>query len=128
MLAGITWLLVFQCIGEFIVALLRIPVPGPVVGMVLLFLALRWRARNPDSLDRAAQGLLQHLSLLFVPAGVGVMLHLARLAHEWLAIAVALVISTVLAIAASATTMNWLVRRGSGTAVDAARSPPRDGT
>lgn len=102
LLAGITWLLVFQCTGEVLVRVLVLPVPGPVLGMVLLFGALRLRPRIPESVGVAADGLARHLSLLFVPAGVGVMLYLSRLADEWLPIVAALVISTILAIAAAA--------------------------
>lgn len=111
MLAGLTWLLVFQCLGEVLVRLLRLPVPGPVAGMVLLFVALRLRAAVPAPLEDAADGLLRHLSLLFVPAGVGVMLHFSRLAEEGLALAVALVASTALAIATAAVVMRALIRR-----------------
>ena len=68
-------------------------------------------AAEPAGLAVAADGLLKHLSLLFVPAGVGVMLHASRLADEWLAIAVALVASTVAAIAATALTMRALMPR-----------------
>jgi holin-like protein len=112
MLAGLTWLLVFQCLGEALVRLAGLPVPGPVVGMLLLFVALRVKGRTPAAVDGAATGLLQHLSLLFVPAGVGVMLHFGRLADEWLALVVALVLSTVLAIGVTAVVMRALLRRG----------------
>jgi holin-like protein len=54
---------------------------------------------------------LQHLSLLFVPAGVGVMLHLQRLGDEALAIGVALVVSTWVGLASAALTMAWLIKR-----------------
>ena len=111
MLAGVTWLLVFQCAGELIARLLHLPVPGPVIGMILLFVALRVRDNVPAGLDRAARDLLQHLSLLFVPAGVGVITYGALLAREWRAIVIALVASTVLSIAATALCMTWLVRR-----------------
>jgi holin-like protein len=111
MLAGLTWLLVFQCLGEVLVRLLRLPVPGPVAGMLLLFVALRLRGRVPEGVGDAADGLLRHLSLLFVPAGVGVMLHFSRLADEGLAIAASLIVSTALAIAATAVVMRALIRR-----------------
>jgi holin-like protein len=113
MLAGLTWLLVFQCLGEALVRLAGLPVPGPVVGMLLLFVALRVRRATPEALTVAAAGLLKHLSLLFVPAGVGVMLHVGRVADEWLPIAVALVASTIVAIAVTALTMRALIRRES---------------
>lgn len=111
LLAGFTWLLLFQCAGEALVRLAGLAVPGPVAGMALLAVALLVRRRTPESLTVTADGLARHLSLLFVPAGVGVMLHVHRLASEWLPIAVALVVSTVLAIAATAWTFAWLARR-----------------
>ena len=111
MLAGFTWLLVFQCAGEVLVRLAGLPIPGPVAGMALLFAALLLRNHAPDALTAAAGGLGQHLSLLFVPAGVGVMMYVAQVTAEWLPIVAALVVSTVLAIAATALTFAWLVRR-----------------
>jgi holin-like protein len=111
MLAGLTWLLVLQCLGEAFVHLTGLPVPGPVVGMLLLFIGLRARGPIPEALNIAATGLLQHLSLLFVPAGVGVMLHFGRVADEWPAIVAAIVGSTVLAIAVTAIVMRALVRQ-----------------
>ena len=110
-LSGFTWLLVFQCAGEALVRLAGLAIPGPVAGMALLFAALLLRGKAPGALAAAAGGLGQHLSLLFVPAGVGVMMYVGQVAAEWLPILVALVVSTVLAIAATALTFAWLVRR-----------------
>jgi len=104
-LNGITLLLIFQLIGEFGARLLDIPVPGPVIGMLLLFLALAVRRSVPPSLDTASSTSLSHLSLLFVPAGVGMMIHLERITGEWLPIAVALLGSTVITMLASALIM-----------------------
>jgi holin-like protein len=112
MLAGLTWLLVFQSAGELIARLLHLPVPGPVIGMILLFIALRIRHGIPPVLDLTAGHLQKHLSLLFVPAGVGVITYGTLLAREWGAIALALVASTILSIAATALGMTWLVQRG----------------
>lgn len=109
--AGCTWLLVFQSLGEAVARLAGLPVPGPVIGMALLFAVLVWRGRIPESLATAADGLARHLSLLFVPAGVGVMLYARQLASEWLPIAVALVVSTGLAIAVTAKVFQWLTQR-----------------
>jgi holin-like protein len=110
MLAALTVLLVYQLIGEVLVQLLRLPVPGPVVGMLLLFVTLVLRGTAPEWLRTTANGLLGHLSLLFVPAGVGVMLHFERLGAEWLPITVALVASTVITIGVSALVMRALQR------------------
>jgi holin-like protein len=104
-LNGITLLLIYQLVGEISVLLLRIPVPGPVLGMVMLFLTLVFRGRSSTSLDSASSALLSHLSLLFVPAGVGMMVHFDRIIHEWLPISIALVLSTVITMAASAIIM-----------------------
>ena len=67
----------------------------------------RWAARG---LRETAQNLLQHLSLLFVPAGVGVMLHFQRLADEWLPIVIALFASTFITIAVTALVLRALTR------------------
>ncbi len=111
LLAGFTWLLVFQCAGEALVRLAGWPIPGPVAGMALLLAALLWRGKSASVATIAAEGLAKHLSLLFVPAGVGVMMYVGQVAAEWLPIAVALLVSTVLAIAATALTFAWLLRR-----------------
>ncbi len=110
MLGALTILLVFQFLGEAIAHGLDLPIPGPVIGFALLFLALLARGGIPDDLRTTATGLPRHLSLLFVTAGVGVMVHLSRLREEWLSISVALVVSTVLTIACTALAMRWLIR------------------
>jgi putative effector of murein hydrolase LrgA (UPF0299 family) len=92
-------LLACQLAGELLVFLAGLPVPGPVLGFLLLFLLCLARGRVLAGLETTAPVLLSHLSLLFVPAGVGVMLHLGRIAEEWPAILAALLLSTWLAIA-----------------------------
>lgn len=110
--AGCAWLLVFQCLGEAAARLFGWSMPGPVLGMALLFVALLARPAPPAALAEAADALARHLSLLFVPAGVGVMLYARQLADEWVPIAVALVISTALALVTSALVFRWLSHRG----------------
>ncbi|MDP2867368.1 CidA/LrgA family protein [Methyloversatilis sp.] len=111
MLASLTLLLVFQLIGETVVQWLRLPVPGPVLGMLLLFAALVLRGEVPVALRDTANGLLQHLSLLFVPAGVGVMTHLALLATAWLPISVAILLSTAVTLLVTAFVMRAAARQ-----------------
>ena len=110
MLGALTILLVFQLVGEVISHVLNLPVPGPVIGFMLLLVALIIRGGATEELRTTASGILQHFALLFVPACVGVMVHLARLRDEWLPIAVGLVISTILTIACAALAMAWLMR------------------
>lgn len=111
-LTGITLLLVYQLVGEVTVRLLGIPIPGPVLGMVMLFATLLIRGRTPESLNNASGALLSHLSLLFVPAGVGMMVHFDRIAAEWFPIAAALFLSTIITMVATAfimqLTSRWL--------------------
>lgn len=111
MIPALASLLVCQLLGEALVRVLGMPVPGPVVGMAGLLAVLVVRPAWLASLKPTAQNLLQHLSLLFVPAGVGVMLHLQRLGDEALAIGVALVLSTLIGLASAALTMAWLMKR-----------------
>ena len=111
MIGALTLLLVYQLVGEVIARSLDLPVPGPVIGMLLLFLTLLARGGPGKSLRETAGGLLQHLSLLFVPAGTGVMLHFRRVGDEWLPILVSLVLSTVITLAVTALLMRWLAAR-----------------
>ena len=111
MLGAITLLLVYQLAGEVIALAFRLPIPGPVIGMLLLFLSLLARGSVSDDMRNTANSLLAHLSLLFVPAGTGIMVHLARVADEWLPIAAALIGSTVLTIAVTALVLRALISR-----------------
>jgi len=94
MIAAFSLLVLCQLVGEFFVRITNLPIPGPVIGLVLLVCGLAWRGRVPDAVEQTSRGLLSHLSLLFVPAGTGVMLHAHRLETEWLPILVALVAGT----------------------------------
>ena len=109
-LNGITILLIYQLAGEISVVLLRIPVPGPVLGMIMLFLTLLVRNRPTGSLGETSTALLSHLSLLFVPAGVGIIVHFDRLIEEWIPLTAALVVSTVVTMMATAAIMRGSVR------------------
>jgi len=113
-LNGITLLLVYQLVGEITVRLLGVPIPGPVLGMVMLFITLMIRGKAPESVDQASTALLSHLSLLFVPAGVGMMAHFGRIADEWVPITLALLLSTVITMVATAlimqVTTRWFAR------------------
>ena len=99
MLAAFTVLLLFQCLGEGIVFLLSLPIPGPVAGMLLLMAALVAWPRLQARVEQAANALLAHLSLLFIPAGVGIVASAASGSGHWVAIIASLLASTVLALA-----------------------------
>ena len=101
-------LLVFQTMGEGLSYALSLPVPGPVIGMVLLLAYLMLKDDAIGKLAPTSLALLKHLSLLFVPAGVGIMVHVQRIASEWLPIMLALVTSTVVSIIVTAAVVRWL--------------------
>jgi holin-like protein len=105
-----TILLVCQLIGEIVTRLFHWPVPGPVLGMVILFCGLLVRGSVPEEMSAVTGGLLQNLSLLFVPAGVGVMLHAQLLAENWVALSLALVLSAAITIVVTGLVMAWMAR------------------
>jgi holin-like protein len=104
MILAILSLLGCQLLGEVISRALGLPVPGPVLGMVFLAALLIWRGRLPAELGRAADVLLSHLSLFFVPAA-GIP------AREFLPLAASVVIATTLAIAVAALVFQAVDRR-----------------
>ncbi len=108
MLTALTQLLLFQLAGEVLARTLALSVPGPVLGMLLLLATLLWRrGPSPDMQTTSAQ-VLQHLSLLFIPAGVGIMAHWHRVSMEWLPIVLTLVVSTTVTLGVTALVMKWL--------------------
>lgn len=110
MIEGLIKLLAFQVAGEAIVFLLDVPIPGAVLGMALLFCYLVYRGREDVALDTFTTAFLRHLSLLFIPAAVGIVAHLDRIAEEWPAITLALLASTVVAIISTAASLKLLRR------------------
>lgn len=101
-------LLVFQTLGEGLAYAFSLPVPGPVIGMLLLFCYLMVREGAAEKLAPTTLEFLKHLSLLFVPAGVGIMVHTQRVATEWLPIVAALAISAVVSLVVTALVLRVL--------------------
>lgn len=112
MIIGLLWLLGCQLVGEVVVRLLDVTVPGPVVGMVLLLVVLRVRRIDAEhSVVAVGSRLLEHLQLLFVPAGVGVVVYASVLRDEAPALALALVGSWLVGLMVVAGTVSLLGRR-----------------
>ena len=114
LILGMSLLLACQFAGELIARGLTLPIPGPVIGMVILLIGLSIRGKVPKSLRTTGEGLLRYLTLLFVPAGVGLMVHGRLIADDWLAIAATLVLSTALPLAVTAWVMARLAARRGG--------------
>jgi holin-like protein len=109
-LTGLAWLLVLQAVGEGIASALSLPIPGPVLGLGLLWGLANWR-RVREPVQVAAELLLSNLSLLFVPVGVGIVTHLDLVAQHGVQLMVVLVVSTWIGMAVTA----WTLRALSGT-------------
>jgi holin-like protein len=104
-------LLAFQCLGELIAYVTRVPIPGPVIGMVLFLCLLSASPPLAQRVEYVSRGLLNHLSLLFVPAGVGVMALAGAMKDQLIAISLAIVVSTILSIVVSALVADRLMAR-----------------
>lgn len=103
MIVGLLVLLACQLAGEFVVRLLDVPLPGPVAGMVILLVVLTVRQPAAESRTvRAAEVLLRHLQLFFVPAGVGVVQYLSLIAASAVPLAAGLLVSWFAALATTA--------------------------
>ena len=112
----IQWILAFLALvacnmaGGFIARETGIPVPGTVIGILIMLVALLILRRVPEALRSTSVFLLSHLNLFYVPAGVGVMGYLALVAHDLWPIVITMFASTFLATIAAALAFQWVVR------------------
>mgnify|MGYP001765282491 CR=1 FL=1 len=109
-LKGLAWLLLAQSAGEALVRLAGAPLPGPVLGLLLMLVALRW-APVQRPVGAAADVLLAHLSLLFVPVGVGVMTHFALISQYGARMLLVIVVATWAGMAVTALVLRALLPR-----------------
>jgi holin-like protein len=112
-LQGLALLLLLQTAGELLVRALALPLPGPVLGLAMLLPLLRW-APVAQRVGAVAGVLLQHLSLLFVPVGVGVIVHLGALAPVGWRLLAVIVLSTWVGMAVTALVLRALLRAPPG--------------
>jgi putative effector of murein hydrolase LrgA (UPF0299 family) len=110
MIQGIALLFLMQLVGEALVHWWRLPLPGPLVGMLLLAAGLVWHGKVPQGLRDASTGLLQNLMLLFIPAVTGVMMHFGRVAQEWLPFVAAGIGGAAITLLVTAWTLRWMLR------------------
>lgn len=112
MLEGLTILIFLQFLGEIIAGATRLPIPGPVIGLALLAGFALWRGAMPEPIVIAGDAILKHLSLLFVPAGVGLIAFGDRLLTEGVRLVIVLIASTALTMAVTALVFRFLTRSG----------------
>lgn len=111
-LKGFAWVLIFQCAGEIIAQVVSGLWPGPVIGMLMLALALAWPPLR-EPVASAANALLPHLSLLFVPVGVGVLLHTDLIMRAGWTLLAVLTLSTWIGMVVTALVLRALWQRSS---------------
>lgn len=115
MLYAVLALLAFQWLGEVLVRALGWPLPGALVGALLLLAALLALGRLPKALEQVSGALLQNMMLLFIPIIAGVMLHFERIASEWLPFIVSCIVGAALTLVVTALVFRWMLGRyGSG--------------
>ena len=112
MVRGFAILLGLQWLGELLSAWLDLPLPGSVIGMILILAGLRVGLIKLAWVTEASELLLKNLSMLFVPAGVGVMVYFDLIAQQWLPLVLATAVSTIAVIAVTGLTAKFLSRKG----------------
>ncbi|SEP69391.1 holin-like protein [Faunimonas pinastri] len=111
MLQAITVLFLCQLAGEALVRFLRLPFPGPVLGMLLLAAILTVRGRAGPELETTTSVILRNLVLLYIPVSVGIIRQGANLSRYGLALGTAILVSTVLTLAVTALVFQFVARR-----------------
>ena len=111
MVRALVILLLCQLAGTVIQQGSGLPIPGPVIGLVMLLSYLIRTGGPAPYLKDTAQGLLKYLGVLFVPAGVGVVTELQELRENAFAIGVAIPVSTLLGLLVTGVLMNWFAGR-----------------
>lgn len=110
MLYGLIVFLLYLLFGEFLAHLLAWPVPGSVLGMLLLFITLVWRGGVTTELKSSSNGLLPYLPLFIVPASVGIVNFVGLLEREGFALMSAIVISLIIGIPACGLLAQWTIK------------------
>ena len=111
LLNGLIILLLFQYLGELIKNGFNLVLPGPVIGMLLLFFACCLYRDVPPAIATASRHLIQHLVLMFLPAAAGIFFLGPQFTHQFPAIIAAIVIGTVLSLTFNGLVMKWLSRK-----------------
>lgn len=112
MVEALSRVLLWLALGEALARGAGLPVPGPVVGLLLLYADLACAGGVPQPLAELADGGLRHLAVVFVPAGVAVTAHLDLLREDLLPILAAVVGGTLVTVALTAVVVERLACPG----------------
>ena len=118
MLNSIFTIFLFQLFGEFLQKFFELNIPGPVIGLILLLSALLIIKKNNKVVEGfkanlvcSAENLLNYLPLLFIPVGVGVVMHLSLLEENLVPVLLVIIIGTLLTLALTGFLMEKLVKK-----------------
>ncbi len=112
------YILLCSFIGELIKSLLGLPIPGSVVGMIILFIALESKILKIEDVKEAGAWLLGNLTILFVPAGVGVMVSFSALKDIWYILALVSLMVTAISMGVVGVIVQKIKRRFEGSYLD----------
>ncbi|NYT60855.1 CidA/LrgA family protein [Alcaligenaceae bacterium] len=115
-LSAITALFIMQILGEALVRVSGLPLPGPLMGMLLMLAALMVYGRVPAGLRDTCHHCLRHLMLLFIPLVAGIMLYFGQLKRDWLPFVLACVVGVALTIVVTALVFRWMLNRSRASA------------
>lgn len=109
-LIGFLILVLFQFAGEWIKTQWQLVLPGPIIGMLLLFICLIIFQGIPKPLLQAGPLLIRYLAIMFLPAAAGIFFLGDTIGNQWLAIITAIVLGTLLSLIFNGLVMKWLYR------------------
>ena len=109
MLSGIVTLFLFTVLGNVLNDAFSLPVPGSVIGLVLLVIYLQISGQDSESLDKVSQLCVRYLGVLFIPGCVGVFFLGDLLVQQWLPIALAIFVATPFSLVVTALLVQWLL-------------------
>ncbi|WP_257294837.1 CidA/LrgA family protein [Endozoicomonas sp. YOMI1] len=113
-LSGIVTLLFFTVLGDLLSDVLSLPVPGSVMGLILLVIYLQLSGGVSESLDKVSQFCIRYLAVLFIPGCVGIFFLSDLLLQQWLPITLAMLVATPVSLVLTAVLLQWLLKRFAG--------------
>lgn len=111
-IAQVGLLYLFYLAGDYIQGLLHLPIPGSIVGLLLLFGLLLCKVVPVTWIEIGSNTILSYLPLFFIPATAGIVNHMDIFNGRGLLLILVLIVSSVLTIGAAAHASQWLAGRG----------------
>ena len=108
MFKELSLLLLYSVIGEGVRMFFHLPVPGSIIGILLLFLSFQTKLLKPTAIEDTANFLLNHLTILFVPAGVGLMQYYGAIKYTWPSLLGAVVVCSLVSLVAVGKTAEFV--------------------